>query len=69
MADVDGILQLEFSDELGKVVGIGVQVVALPGLARTTMAAAIMGDTAIAARGKEKPFGPRRRLRSTASHG
>jgi hypothetical protein len=48
MADMDGILQLEFSDELSKVVGIGIQVVAIPGLARAAMAAAIMGDTAIA---------------------
>ena len=54
MADMNGILEIELFDQLRQVVGVGVQVIAVPGLARAAMAATIMGDTAIAARGKEK---------------
>src|SRR5262249_48820860 len=51
-ADVDGILQIELDDQFGEVVGVGVHVVAGPRLARTSVATAIMGDAAVAARGQ-----------------
>jgi hypothetical protein len=49
VADMDDILEVELLDKLGEVVGVGIHVVAGPGLARTAMAAAVMGDAAIAA--------------------
>ena len=47
---MDRVLQVERFDELREVVGVGVHVVAVPRLARPAMAAAVMGDAAIAAR-------------------
>src|SRR5262249_41629986 len=52
--DMDRVLQVELLDELGEVVRVGIEVVAVPGLAGTAMAAAIMGDAAVAARSEEK---------------
>src|SRR5207253_101720 len=37
-----------------EVIGIGVHIVAMPGLARAAMAAAVMGDTAVAAGGQKE---------------
>jgi hypothetical protein len=54
MTDVDGVLQLEVLDQLRQVVGVLVHVLALPRLARAAVAAAVMGDDAIAMRGQEK---------------
>jgi hypothetical protein len=54
VADVDRVLQVERLDEFREVVGVGVHVVAGPRLARTPVAAAIMGNTAVAARGQEE---------------
>jgi hypothetical protein len=54
VADVDRVLQVELADELGEVVGVGVEVVAVPGLARAAVAAAIVRDAAVAARGEEE---------------
>ena len=54
VADVDGVLQVERFDELREVVGVGVHVVAVPGLARAAVAAAVVGDAAVAARGQEE---------------
>jgi len=51
---MDRILEVERLDELGKVVGVGIKVVAVPWLTRSAMPAAIMGDAAIAARGEEE---------------
>ena len=53
VADVDRIPQVERFDERRQVVGVGVHVVAVPGLARTAMAAAVMGDAAVAAGGQK----------------
>ena len=46
---MDGIPEFEGLDQLGKVVGVGVHVVAGPRLAGAPVAAAVMGDAAIAA--------------------
>ena len=54
MADMDRILEIELLDELGEIVGIGVEIIALPGLARAAVAATVMRDAAVAARGKEE---------------
>ena len=48
MADQGDALQIERFDELRQVVGVGVHIVTVPGLARTAVAATIMGDAAIA---------------------
>jgi hypothetical protein len=48
MTDMDRVLEVERFDQLREVVGIGIHVVAAPGLARPAMAAAIMGDAAVA---------------------
>ena len=54
VADVDRVLQVERFDERREIVGVGVHVVAVPGLARAAVAAAVMGDAAIAAGGQEE---------------
>ena len=48
MADQHDVLQVEFLDQARQVVGIAVNVVAVPGLIRTAMAAPVMSDDAIA---------------------
>ena len=53
-ADQDGALQVERLDKLREVVGIGVHVVAAPGLARAAMSATVMGNAAIAVGGQEQ---------------
>ena len=53
VADVDGVLQVELFDELGEIVGIGVQVVAVPGLAGAAVTAAVVGDATVAARARK----------------
>src|SRR5262249_50064810 len=50
----NGALQVERLDERRKVVGIRVQVVAIPGLARAAVATPIVRDAAVAARGEEE---------------
>ena len=52
MTDMDGVLEVELLDQFGKVIGVGVHVVAGPRLARASVAAAVMGDASIAARGE-----------------
>jgi CheY-like chemotaxis protein len=52
MTDMDGILEIELLNEFREVVGVGVHVVAGPRLARTSVAAAVMGDAAISVRGE-----------------
>ena len=53
VADVDRVLQVERFDERRQVVGVGVHVVAVPGLARSAVAAAVVGDAAIAVGGQK----------------
>jgi len=43
--DQDHLAQVELLDELGQVVGVGVQVMADPGLAGAAVAAAVVGDS------------------------
>ena len=54
VADMDRVLQIERSTERGEIVGVGVHVVAVPGLARAAVAAAVMRDAAVAARGQKE---------------
>jgi len=54
VADVDGVLEVELLDDSCQVVGIGVEVVAFPRLARAAMTATVSCDTAIAPLGEEK---------------
>ena len=51
---MDRVLQVERFDERREVVGVGVHVVAVPGLARSAMAAAVMGDAAVSAGGQKE---------------
>jgi hypothetical protein len=51
---MNGVLEIEMGDELGKIVGIMIHIVAVPRLARTAMTAAVMGDAAIAVRCQKK---------------
>jgi hypothetical protein len=52
--DTTRIFEAKCFDELREIIGIRVHVVAVPRLAGSAMAAAIMGDAAVAARGQEK---------------
>jgi hypothetical protein len=54
MTDVDHVSQSEMLDQFGEIVGIGVQIIAQPRLTRSSVSAAIMGDTAIAMRGQKE---------------
>ena len=56
-ADQDGVLQVERLDQFREVVGIGIHLVAVPGLAGSAMAATVMGDAAIAVGGQEHHLG------------
>src|SRR3954468_22570255 len=49
MADQAGVLKIERLDQRREIVGVGVKVVAIPGLAGPAVAAAIVGDAAQAA--------------------
>ena len=49
MADVDRVLQIECFDQRRQIVGVGVHIVAVPGLAGAAMAAAVMRDAAVSA--------------------
>jgi hypothetical protein len=44
MADVDRIAEVERLDERGEIVGVGVHLVAVPGLARATVTAPVMRE-------------------------
>ena len=52
MTHVHRILQIERRDQLRQVIGIGIEVVAVPGLTRTPVAAPIVSDASIAALGE-----------------
>jgi hypothetical protein len=51
VADMDCVFDVELLHELSKIVGVGIQVVAVSGLARTAVSAAVMGDAAVATGG------------------
>jgi len=46
------VLQVEVLHELGQVVGVGIEVIAVPRLARAAVAAPVVRDAAKAARGE-----------------
>jgi hypothetical protein len=48
MADVNGVFQVEMRRQRRQVVGIMIHVVAIADLTRSAVAAAVMGDNAIA---------------------
>ncbi|MGY4483291.1 hypothetical protein ACVWWR_002482 [Bradyrhizobium sp. LM3.2] len=54
VADVDRILQVEMRRHRREIVGIVIHVVAVGDLRRTAVAAAVMGDDAVAARDEEQ---------------
>jgi hypothetical protein len=54
MADMDRVVQIELLDELRKIVRIGIEIVAVPRLARAAVAAAVMGNAPVPARGEEE---------------
>src|SRR5260370_9800059 len=54
MADMHGVLQVQCFGESGEIIGIGIEIIAVPWLARAAVAAPVMRDAAIAARGQEK---------------
>src|SRR5260221_5277885 len=54
MSDVNGILQVERLHEGRQVGGVGRHVVAVPGLAGTAVAAPVVRDATVAARGEEE---------------
>ena len=53
MADMDRVIQVQRFDERREIVGVGIHLVAVPGLAGTAMAAAVMRDAAVTAVGQE----------------
>src|SRR3712207_4957704 len=54
MTDMDCIPQIKRLDQFGKVVSIGVEVVAVPGLTGSAMAATVMADDAVAIVGEKE---------------
>ncbi len=54
MADMDRVCEIQLLSELGEVVGVRVHVVAVPRLARTSVAAAVVRDAAVSARGQKE---------------
>src|SRR3978361_1787110 len=54
MADMGGVSQIECLDQGGEVVGIGIQIVAVPGLAGPAVPAPVVRDAAIALRRQEE---------------
>jgi len=48
MANVHGIVQVELGDQVIEIVGVGIEIIAVPGLLRAAMSAAIVRDAAIA---------------------
>src|SRR5208283_3059735 len=57
MTDHGCIFEIEMVHQLGKILGVLIHVVALPGLARASMAAAIVGDNPIASLSEKQHLG------------
>ena len=51
---MNGILQVERFGECGEVIGVGVHIIAAPGLGGAAVAAAVVGDAAIAVTREKK---------------
>ena len=69
MADVDGVLQIEMRRHRRQVVGIVIHVVAVADLTGSAMAAAVMGDDAIAVIEEEQHLRVPVIGRQAANHG
>jgi hypothetical protein len=54
MPNMDSVRQIQSLDKFGQVVGVGVQIIAVPGLAGTAMATTVMRDAAVTPRGQIK---------------
>src|SRR5438270_10747241 len=54
MADMHRVSQVQRLDERREIVGIGIQIVAVPGLAGAAVAATVMRDAAVALRGQKE---------------
>src|SRR5713101_4302152 len=54
MTNHDGVLEVERLEKRRQIVRIGVHLITVPGLARTSMPAPVMGDDAIAMLAKEQ---------------
>src|SRR5262249_51364450 len=54
MANMDHLLEFEVLHKLRQIIGIGVHIIAVPGLAGATMTSSVMCDAAISARGQEE---------------
>src|SRR6266700_1197980 len=54
MTDEHRVSQIECFDECCQIIGVGIQVVAVPGLAGSPVSATIMGDGTITMRGHEE---------------
>src|SRR3546814_16495087 len=55
MADEDRVFEVQMLDQRRQVVGVGIHLVAVPGLAGAAVAAAIMAKGALALGGEEQP--------------
>ncbi|GAB3890549.1 hypothetical protein GCM10029964_062260 [Kibdelosporangium lantanae] len=54
VANQDRVVQVEGVDDRGEVIGVGVQVVAVPGLARPATATAVVRDGAVTVGGQQE---------------
>src|ERR1700722_14451459 len=54
VADMDRVPEIEKIGELRQIVGVGVHVIAVPGLVRTAMATTVMGSHPVAVRCEEQ---------------
>jgi hypothetical protein len=68
VTDMDCVLQVERFDKRREIVSVGIQVVAVPGLAGPALAAAVMSNAAVAAEAR-KNICPQRRPHSVAIRG
>src|SRR5687768_11755616 len=54
MAYLDRILQVQLLNKLRKIVGVGIHIIAMPGLGRASVASSVQRDASIAIRGQEE---------------
>ena len=66
MADHRGIFKIKMVHQLGQIVCVLIHIVALPSLARASVAATIMGDDAITSLARETTFVRPKHRRSKA---
>jgi hypothetical protein len=54
VADMDCFFQVEFFDKVGEIIGVGIQIIAMPGLLRPAMTSAVVSDATVAALGQKE---------------